>query len=102
MSFEEEYRELMAKPIEELKEDIFFRMDNFQNELWYGELKLYLTLGVCKPHKDHVIPLRKALKIMGYPSHECVRDGKVFVLPGEVPQRKAPEPEVRKHQARER
>ena len=50
MSFEEEYRELMAKPIEELKEDIFFRMDNFQNELWYGELKLYLTLGVCKPH----------------------------------------------------
>lgn len=102
MSFEDEYRELMATPIEEIKEDIFFRMDNFQDEPWYGELKLYLTLGVCQPQKDHAILLRKALKIMGYPSHECVRDGKVFVLPGEVPRQKAPEPGARKHQDRER
>ena len=34
MSFEDEYRELMEKPIEEIKEDIFFRMDNFQHEPW--------------------------------------------------------------------
>ena len=49
MSFEDEYRELMAKPIEEIKEDIFFRMDNFQHEPWYGEFKLYLVIGVCQP-----------------------------------------------------
>ena len=30
MSFEDEYRKLMEKPIEEIKEDIFFRMDNFR------------------------------------------------------------------------
>ena len=34
MSFEDEYRALMAKPVEEIKEDIFFRMDNFHDEPW--------------------------------------------------------------------
>ena len=49
MSFEDEYRELMEKPIEEIKEDIFFRMDNFQHEPWYGEFELFLAAGVCQP-----------------------------------------------------
>ena len=34
MSFQDEYRELMAKPIDEIRPDIFFRPDNFQDEPW--------------------------------------------------------------------
>ena len=66
MSFEDEYRELMAKPIEEIKGDIFFRMDNFQHEPWYGEFQLYLVIGVCQPSEEHVLQIRKGLKVMGY------------------------------------
>ena len=54
MSFEDEYRKLMEKPIEEIKEDIFFRPDNFQkNEPWYGDFQMYMTGGVCQPPEEH-------------------------------------------------
>ena len=62
MSFENEYRELMEKPIEEIKEDIFFRMDNFQHEPWYGEFELFLAAGVCQPPEEQALQVRKALK----------------------------------------
>ena len=45
MSFEDEYRELMAKPIDEIREDIFFRPDNFQDEPWYGDFQMYGDAG---------------------------------------------------------
>ena len=61
MSFEDEYRALMAKPVEEIKEDIFFRMDNFQDEPWYGDFQMYLTVGVCQPSEEHALQVRKAL-----------------------------------------
>lgn len=32
--FETEYKELFEKPLEEIREDIFFRADNFENEKW--------------------------------------------------------------------
>ncbi len=66
MSFEDEYRKLMEKPIEEIKEDIFFRPDNFQNEPWYGDFQMYMTGGVCQPPEEHALRVRKALKVMGY------------------------------------
>ena len=52
MSFENEYRELMEKPIEEIREDIFFRLDNFQHELWYGDFEIFLTVGLCQPRRN--------------------------------------------------
>ena len=52
MSFEDEYRELMEKPIEEIKEDIFFRMDNFQHEPWYGEFELFLAAVSAGPRRN--------------------------------------------------
>ena len=52
MSFEDEYRKLMEKPIEEIKEDIFFRMDNFRYEPWYGEFELLLVAGICQPRRN--------------------------------------------------
>jgi len=55
MSFEDEYRKLMEKPIEEIKEDIFFRPDNFQNEPWYGDFQMYMTGGVCQPPEEHAL-----------------------------------------------
>jgi hypothetical protein len=101
MSFEDEYRELMAKPIEEIKEDIFFRMDNFQHEPWYGEFQLYLVIGVCQPSEEHVLQIRKALKVMGYDTHTASRDGRTYILPGEARQA-AREPNPKKHDDRER
>ncbi len=37
--FETEYRRIFETPLEEIKEDIFFRADNFENEKWYGDLR---------------------------------------------------------------
>ena len=66
--FEAEYRRIFETPLEEIKEDNFFRADNFQNEKWYGDLQMYLAIGVCKPDRESVSDLQKALKVMGCPS----------------------------------
>ena len=101
MSFEDEYRELMEKPIEEIKEDIFFRPDNFQNEPWYGDFQMYMTGGVCQPPEEQALQVRKALKVVGYDTHTVSRGGRTYILPGEARQT-AREPEPKKHDDRER
>ena len=83
MSFQDEYRALMAKPIEEISEDIFFRADNFREEPWYGEFRIFLAIGVCQVPQEEALPVRKALKVMGYDTHTALREGKTFILPGE-------------------
>ena len=83
MSFQDEYRALMAKPIEEIREDIFFRPDNFQEEPWYGDFQMFLSIGVCQPPEEYTLQVRKALKVMGYDTHTALREGKTFILPGE-------------------
>ena len=89
MSFENEYRELMEKPIEEIREDIFFRPDNFQHELWYGDFQMYMTVGICQPPEEHALQVRKALKVMGYDTHTVSRDGRTYILPGDGRGRRA-------------
>ena len=83
MSFQDEYRALMAKPIEEISEDIFFRPDNFQEEPWYGDFQMFLTIGACQPPGEYTLQVRKALKVMGYDTHTALREGKTFTRPGE-------------------
>ena len=82
-SFQDEYRALMAKPIEVIREDIFFRPDNFQEEPWYGEFQMFLAIGVCQPPEEYALQVRKALKVMGFLTHTAVREGKTYILPGE-------------------
>ena len=101
MSFEDEYRELMAKPIDELREDIFFRADNFRDEPWYSDFQMYMAIGVCTPPEEHALQVRKALKIMGYATHTSQRDGKTYIVSGEVRQT-AQEPKAKKRYNRER
>ena len=101
MRFQDEYRELMAKPIEEIREDIFFRADNFRDEPWYGEFQTYMAIGVCQPPEEHALQVRKALKVMGFTTHMTERDGKIYVLPGEARQA-AQEPKTKKHDDRVR
>ena len=101
MSFEDKYRELMEKPIEEIREDIFFHPDNFQHELWYGDFQMYMTVGICQPPEKHALQVRKALKVMGYDTHTVSRGGRTYILPGEARQT-AREPEPKKHDDRER
>ncbi len=101
MSFEDEYRALMAKPIDEIKEDIFFRYDNFRDEPWYEDVQMYRAVGVCVPAAEHALQVRKVLKILGYATHTTVRDGTTYVVPGEVRQAQQ-EPKAKNRHDRER
>ncbi|MDE7250051.1 MAG: hypothetical protein K2N82_09230 [Lachnospiraceae bacterium] len=77
------YREEFKKPLEEIKEDIFFRADNFEGEAWYGDLMLYMRIGVCQPEQEHIPELQKALKIMGYHTHIMENGEKPYLVPGD-------------------
>lgn len=74
---------VLETPLEEIQEDVFFRADNFQDEPWYGEFQIYRSLGVCQPKPEHALEVQKALKVIGYPTHTAVRNGKTYLLPGE-------------------
>ena len=76
-------RKVLETPLADIREDVFFRADNFQNEPWYGEFQIYRNLGVCQPKPEHVLEVQKALKVMGYPTHAAERNGKTYLLPGE-------------------
>lgn len=82
------YHEEFKKPLDEIKEDIFFRADNFRHEAWYGDLLMYTRIGVCQPRPEHMPELQKALKILGYPTHKAERNGKAYLAPGERQSRK--------------
>lgn len=84
------YREEFKKPLEEIKEDIFFRADNFEGEAWYDDLMMYMRIGVCQPEPEHIPELQKALKIMGYHTHVMENREKPYLMPGDgcKPQKK--------------
>lgn len=92
-----EYRKKFEKPLAGIREDPFFRADNFREEAWYGAFLLFTRIGVCQPASEHVDEVQKALKIMGYSTHTAQRNGKVYVMPGELRQDKTAEnkPKVR-------
>jgi hypothetical protein len=82
------YKEALAKPIEEITEDIFLRRDAFEDAPWYDDFVLYTHIGVCQPKPEHMEDVRKALKMMGYTTHVMERDGGGYIVPGEArPQR---------------
>lgn len=77
------YQEELQKPLEEIKEDMFFRTDNFENEEWYQDIQLYTRIGMCQPKPEHMETVQKALKILGFYTHVAKRDGRNYLLPGE-------------------
>lgn len=77
------YQEELQKPLEEIKEDIFFCEDNFQAEEWYGDIQLYTRIGVCQPKPEHMEMVQKALKILGFCTRVTNRKGKDYLIPGE-------------------
>lgn len=79
--FETEYRKIFETPLEEIKEDIFFRADNFENETWYGDLQMYLAVGICKPDRGSMPDLQKALKVLGYPTQTNESGEELFLIP---------------------
>ncbi len=78
---EETVKKEMAKPIEEIREDIFLRQDVFKSEPWYDDFVLYCTIGVCKPLAEHTLPLRKALKMVGFQTKVMEHEGMLYVVP---------------------
>ncbi len=97
--FETEYRRIFEIPLEEIKEDIFFRADNFQNEKWYGDLQIYRAIGICRTDRDCILDLQKALKVMGYSTQTKERNGQIYLIPQKKVQEK---PLTRRHEDRER
>lgn len=98
-SKESRYDGLFNKPLDEIKEDIFFRPDNFKDEKWYGDFQMFLAIGTCTPAKESLSEVQKALKIMGFLTHPKEHNGKIFIVPG----REAEKPTVtRKRQDLER
>lgn len=97
--FEVEYRRIFETPLEQIREDMFFRADNFENEKWYGDLQMYLAIGVCKPERGCVADLQKALKVLGYPTRISENNGELFLLPQRERQKQTP---PRQKQERER
>ena len=88
--FETEYRKIFETPLEEIKEDIFFRADNFEKEKWYGDLQMYLAIGVCKPDRGSVPDLQKALKVLGFSTRTRENDGELFLIPQRERQKQTP------------
>lgn len=76
--------EELNSPLDAIEEDIFCHPDSFQNEPWYNDFEMYLRIGVCQPQPEHVLEVRKALKIMGYPTHVTAHRGKPLLVPGEI------------------
>lgn len=76
--------EELNRPLDEIREDIFCRPDSFQNEPWYMDFEMYRRIGVCQPQPEHVLEVRKALKLMGYPTHVTEHGGKPLLAPGEI------------------
>lgn len=81
MNIQDECRSVLAKPLEEIREDIFFRPDNFREEPWYSDFQLFLAIGVCQPSEEHTLQVRKALKVMGFDTRTATQDGKTFIAP---------------------
>ena len=75
---------MLSKPLEEIKQDIFSRADNFKDKVWYGDFVMYTRIGTCQTSPDHALELQKALKIMGYSTHTAERNGNLYVMPGAV------------------
>lgn len=86
MNIQDECRVLLEKPLEEIREDIFFRPDNFQEEPWYDDFQMFLAIGVCQPLEEHALHVRKGLKVMGFDTRATIRDGKTYIVP-DVPQK---------------
>ena len=85
MAGQESYQELIQKefkkPLEDIYEDIFLRVEAFEDEKWYDEVLLYTHIGVCKPEKEDAEAVRKALKMLGYETEESVYNGEVYLKP---------------------
>ena len=85
MSGQESYKERIQKefekPLENIYEDIFLRVEAFEDEKWYDELLIYTHIGVCKPEREDTERVQKALKMLGYETEESVYNGEVYLKP---------------------
>ena len=83
--FDAEYKKIFETPVEDIREDIFFRADNFSKEKWYGDLQLFLVLGVCSPCKEDAQNLQRALKVLGYNTKSVNRPDGTYLVPEKSP-----------------
>ena len=81
----------LEKDIEDIREDIFFRPDNFMEEKWYGDFMLFIRIGICETAKEDTSDVRKALKIMGYSTRAAEHDGKIYIVPDNVQEKASPQ-----------
>ena len=65
-------------------EDMFLRPDAFEEFPWYGQFRVFLSIGVCKVPEHEVADIQKALLGMGYKTHTATKHGEpgVYVIGG--------------------
>ena len=65
-------------------EDIFLRPEAFEEFPWYGQFRIFLSIGVCCVPREEVDDIRRALLGMGYETHTKVKPGEagVYVVGG--------------------
>ena len=80
-SYKEQIQKEFEKPLEEIYEDIFLRVEAFEDEPWYDELLLYTHIGVCRPALEDAEKVQKALKMLGYETEASECDGEVYLKP---------------------
>ena len=45
-------RKVLETPLEDIREDVFFRADNFQDEPWYGEFQITAIWAFASPSRN--------------------------------------------------
>lgn len=70
--FKIEYHRIFETPLEQTRVDMFFRADNFERESCYGDLQMYLAIGVYEPDRECVPDLQKGLKVLVFST--CIKE----------------------------
>lgn len=59
--------------------DPFLRADKFAKEPWYGELQIFLRIGICRPLPEYRAAVKAALTDLGYETREITDGYDVFL-----------------------
>ena len=55
------------------------RKDNFKDESWYDDLRIFTVIGVCRPKAKQIFSVRRALQELGYNTRTFKRNGEIYI-----------------------
>jgi len=61
-------------------EDIFLRKEFFEDEPWYNEFCIFLSIGVCTAEKpEYVEAIQDAISQMGFATKVFEKNGETYI-----------------------